>query len=158
MSAPTLRDPLLNYSFTVWIAGGVGTLFSGAFQDVSALTYDVAKVEYKTFNAETGAGEVQYMPGRVEPGTVVLKRGITGAANFWLWPQQVVTGAINPARASMSIYIHNRMYLPMLGWNFFNVWPTKFALGALDATQSGFLIEEMTLVYERVELAVVETS
>lgn len=158
MGIPIIRDPLLKHSFTVWIAGGAGTLFSGSFQDISALTYDIAKVEYKTFNPASGQPEVQFMPGRTEPGTVTLKRGITGEVNFWLWPQQVVTGAINPARASMSIYVHNRMYLPVVGWNFFNVWPTKFSLGTLDATQSEFLIEEMTVVYERVELSVVETS
>jgi phage tail-like protein len=145
-------DPLQSYSFSVNVAVLGGSTFSGYFKEVSGISLEFQTIEYKTFNRETGRPQSQQLPGRLTPGTMTFKRGMTTDLSFWIWCQMIVYGELNLARATVSVFKYDRSYFPRLMWTLFNAWPSKFSVGQLAADDNDYLLEELTLVYERAEM------
>ena len=145
-------DPLQSFSFSVNVAISGGSTFSGYFSQVSGISLEYQTIEYKTFNRETGRPQSQQLPGRISPSTMTFKRGMTTDLSFWGWCQMIVYGELHLARATVSVFKYDRAYRPRLLWTLFNAWPSKFSVGDLTPDDDKYLMEELTLVYERVEM------
>lgn len=145
-------DPLVNYQYSVLATNGVGLEFQGYFSDVSGLEVDISTIEYKTFNHLTGMPRTQYIPGRVNPGKVTLKRGMASNTDFWHWCQAVLEGDMELARATVGITLWRRNYIPIFLYTLFDSWPSKFSIGGLSSSGAEFLVEEVTLVFESIDM------
>lgn len=149
-------DPSLTYVFSVQVATGTNLKFSGYFSEITGFDLTIATVEYKTFNGTTGVPETQIIPGRVNSGTVTLKRGFSNDLSFWDWCQAVLNGRMHDARATVTVVTYDRDYAPRHSWTLFNAWPSKFSLDSLTSADSNFRMESLTLVYETMEFVKVE--
>jgi phage tail-like protein len=145
-------DPLVNYQYSVLATNGVGLEFQGYFSDVTGLALEISTVEYKTFNHNTGMPRTQYIPGRVNPGSVTLKRGMASNSDFWFWCQAVLEGDMALARATVGITLWQRKYIPLYLYTLYDAWPSKFSIGGLSASGAEFLVEEVTLVFESLDM------
>lgn len=144
-------DPSQKHQFMVGAVNRYGIFMTSYFSEVTGFSAEVGTVQYRTFNHTTGKPEIQYMPGRPNPGTITLKRGITNTPGFWEWFQMVTEGRIGDARSTVTITFFNRLYLPIQYWTLFEAWPSKFELDSMSASESAFRLESLTLVYERME-------
>lgn len=151
-------DPQMTFQFSVLVEGRLPGPILSFFSEVSGFSADVATVEYKTFNRNSGMPEVQILPGRLNSGTFTLKRGMTTDTGFWDWFQAVTTGNIAAARSTVTIAFMSRDYVVNRFWTLFNAWPSKFELDSMQASESNYRIETLTLVYERMEYAVASTQ
>ncbi len=145
-------DPVLNYQFTVIVVNATGLIFTGYFKEISGASMEIEAIKYKTFNRHTGLPETQILPGRTEPGTLTLKRGMTADLSFYLWAMEIVDGGLHYARSTVSVLTWSRAYLPSTLWTLYNAWPSKFSFGTMDTSQSEFQMEELTLIYEGFDL------
>lgn len=145
-------DPIQKFKFTVMIAQLGGPLLSGYFEDIGGVNIEFAPIEYKAFNHNTGRPVSLFTPGRITHSNLTLKRVFTADMGFWIWYQMIVYGEFELARSTVSIIEYDRSSLPRVMWTLFNAWPTKFAGSSLSASDSSFQIEELTLVFERVEM------
>ncbi len=145
------NDPIQTFSYFVNVSGAAGALFGGFFTEISGFNMTVSSVEYKTFNHKTGVPEVQLVPGRVNSGTLTLKRGFTNDLAFWLWCKTLLEGHLHDARSTVTIGTFTRSYFPNSLWTLFNAWPSKYELDTLASEQGKFRMESLTLVYERME-------
>lgn len=145
-------DPLVNYQYQVSVSNGLDLQFHGFFTDVTGLELEVSTVEYKTFNSFTGMPQTQFIPGRLNPGRVTLKRGMAADTDFWRWCQSVLAGQMHLARATVGVLLLRRTYAPVLLFTLFDAWPSKWSMGSLTAANSEFMIEELTLVFESIEM------
>jgi phage tail-like protein len=145
------NDPIQTFSYFVNVAGAAGALFGGFFSEISGFNLEITPVEYKTFNSKTGMPEVQIVPGRINSGTLTLKRGFTDNLAFYLWCRSLQEGHLHDARSTVTIGTFTRAYFPNSLWTLFNAWPSKYELDSLASETGKFRLESMTLVYERME-------
>ncbi|MSS69988.1 MAG: DUF3421 domain-containing protein [Candidatus Latescibacteria bacterium] len=146
-TAPSARetDPVISYSFSVVIAGGVNA--SGYFTAVSGLQGENDVVTHRVVSPD-GKEFVQIIPGRVKWGEVTLKKGVTTDMGFWKWRELVILGKIDDARANMTITMYDRNYTPVMNWTFRNAWPSRLSGPSMDSGSSDFSVEEMTIIHE----------
>jgi len=149
--ATSYGDPTQKHQFTVMVTNPYGVYMNAYFSEISGFSAEVATIEYKTFNHNTGKPEVQILPGRQNSGTLTLKRGLTTSPGFWEWHQLVLDGRMSDARSTVTIGFFNRLYIPIQYWTLFEAWPSKFELDSMQAGETGFRMESLTLVYERME-------
>lgn len=154
----TPADPYLTHTFSVSVSNASGIRFEGYFTEVSGMSFEVSTIEYKTFNSTSGQPEVQVIPGRPNAGTLTLKHGVTDDQMLWNWCKMVTSGKLMDARSTVTVTAYDRLYVPKLTWTLFNAWPSKFNLDSFSASESNFVLEELTLVYERIEFTKVATT
>jgi phage tail-like protein len=145
------NDPLLTFTFSVQVDKGPFTA-TGFFTEMSGLTIEYPAIEYKTFNPNTAAPQVQYVPGRQALGQVTFKRGMSDNTAFLQWLQMVGQRTINNVRSDVTVTQYDRTYKPQQTWKLQNAWPVKYVLGSMTAASGDFLIEEITLVCEQILL------
>ncbi len=136
--------PLIgNYNFLLEIDGVV----FGQFAGVEGLS---AQIEVVEFREGGDSGTIRKIPGRTTYSDIVLKRGYTANNDFWTWMQAIIDGEF--VTRDGSIRIARKDGSEVARFNFFNAWPSKYALGLNDANGTDLAIEELTLTVERIEL------
>ncbi len=140
---PIGEDPVSNYNFSVEIDGQT----IAQFQAVEGLSIEIAKIEHRE-NKTGGLPVMKALPGHVQYGDIVLKRGRVTENNFWDWIKQVQDGDVDAARKNGSVTINDYMHAEVGRWNFEFGWPSKVELGGFDATADEVLIETVTIVHE----------
>lgn len=94
------------------------------------------------------------MAGRAKYSEVVLKRGLTASTDLNDWFQSVLDATDDTPRKSGSIVIFDRVGdKEMARFNLLNCWPSKLTISDLSAGQDTPMIEEVTIVHERLEWA-----
>ena len=118
------NDPFHVFNFFVEIEG----IFAGGFSECSGL-----HVEAETFNyREGGVNDFEHtFVGPVKSGPLVLKRGLTLVDSMWLWFQETMRGQI--VRRNGTIYLLDRMHIPVVWWNFKAAVPVKWTGPELNA-------------------------
>jgi phage tail-like protein len=111
------NDPFQVFNFFVEIEG----IFAGGFSECSGL-----QVEFETHTyREGGVNDFEHtFVGPVKSGPLVLKRGLTLVDSMWLWFQETMRG--NVVRKNGTIYLLNKMHIPVLWWNFKEAIPLKW--------------------------------
>jgi phage tail-like protein len=136
--------PLIgNYHFLLEIDGVV----MGRFASVEDLSVEIEVLEFR----EGGdSGVIRKVPGRTKYGDITLKRGYTATDDLWSWQQEVID---DPAvRKNGSIRVTSKNGTEILRFNFFDAWPSKYALGVESARGGDVAIEVLVLTVEGIEL------
>ena len=138
------EDPLIGFNFSLEVGGGK---ISGYFTEVSGLGSETKTIKQQVVNNK-GQMVVLQVPGRLEWGDIVLKRGITSNLDMWKWRKQVEDGEVDKARMNGSIVMYDQTLSEVARWNFTQAWPSKISGPAPKADSNEIGVEELTLVHE----------
>jgi len=138
-------DPYLNFNFVVEIEGEAAAGFSEA--ELPAGRIEV--VAYREGTDRTSAARL--LPGRVEYGPLVLRRGFSGDAALFQWWQAVVEGNLD--RRNVSVILLDEKRQEVGRWNLRRAWPAKYEPPSLRGLGNDVAIETLELAHEGIELA-----
>ena len=145
MARPRRDDPYRNFNFLVEIDGSTAAGFSEA--DVPEGRIEA--IAYREGTDKSSAARL--LPGRVEYGPLVLRRGFAGDAQLFEWWSSVADG--NPDRRNVSVVLLDEQRQEVARWNLTRAWPTKWSGPALNAKGNEVAIETLELAHEGIELA-----
>lgn len=129
----------------------MGGKVTGYFTEVSGLNIEVDIVQHKIMTQQ-GEPMTRKMPGRTKAGQVTLKRGVTQNKDVWDWRKLVEQGKIADARTNGTITAYDADLSTIVAqWDIEAAWPSKVSATSLDAGGNEVVMEEMTIVYERIE-------
>jgi phage tail-like protein len=138
-------DPYLNFNFSVEIEGVQVAGFSEA-------QLPEGRIEAVTYREGTDrVSNPRLLPGRVEYGPVVLRRGFTGDPALFQWWKELVDGAVD--RRNVSIVLLDERRQEVARWNLRRAWPQKWAGPSLRGLGNEVAIETLELAHEGIELA-----
>ena len=134
----TRNDPFQVFDFFVEIEG----VFAGGFSECSGL-----QVEFETFAyREGGVNDFEHtFIGPVRSGPLVLKRGLTLVDSMWLWFQETMRG--NIVRKNGTVYLLNRMHVPVVWWNFKGAIPVRWTGPDFNASSSEVAFTSVELAH-----------
>lgn len=173
-------DPIRNFRFLVrfhkhHIAnGGWSPSATLGFTQVSGLQVATAAIPYREGGYNTTTHQI---PGQSQFSPVVLQRGMMlGGNQHWDWMKQIFstvsgdgTRTANASfRADVEIFILNHPYVDgaknfdetaysktikhAMNVKLYNAWPTSVAYSDLNAGDNAFLVEQVTLVHEGMDI------
>jgi len=122
----------------------------GFFTGCSGLGIEHEVVEYKSVS-NLGKQEEVKIPGRRTYGEVVLKRGFTPDTGLMDWCQLVIAGKIKEARKTGAIVVYDSTATEVARFSLDNMWPSKISSSDPDTGSAAVLVEEITIVHERLE-------
>jgi phage tail-like protein len=140
------NDPYLNFNFLVELGGDV----VGGFSEADLPEGRIEVVAYREGSDRTSAARL--LPGRVEYGPLVLRRGFAGDPGLFQWWREVRDGGPDPRNVSVVLLDEKRQEIAR--WNLRNAWPSKWTGPALNAKGNDVAIETLELVHEGIELEV----
>jgi phage tail-like protein len=132
------NDPFQVFNFFVEIEG----IFAGGFSECSGLQVEFETHAYR----EGGVNDFEHtFVGPVKSGPLVLKRGLTLVDSMWLWFQETMRG--NVVRKNGTVYLLNKMHIPVLWWNFKEAVPIKWTGPSFNATSSEVAFTSVELAH-----------
>lgn len=114
------------------------------FTEATGLDFEIEPIEYR--DGDDKAPTVRKIPGLRKYGNITLKRGVTGANDFWDWILQALDGPV--AKRNGEIMLLNEQREPVARWSFTNAWPCKYHGPQLNATKSEIAIESVEICHE----------
>jgi phage tail-like protein len=146
-----MRDrPYTQFNFLVDIGDGVTEGPSAGFQEVSAISTEVAVTEYRTGNSRENS--VRKITGLNKATDVTLKRGIIGSLSLFQWLNDIRDGNQNALR-TVTIQLQNEDHSEAVQtWKLLRARIIKHTSGPFNAKSNDVAIEEIVLAYERLEL------
>ena len=142
---PSVRqDPYLDFNFRVEIDGET----AAAFSEAELPEGRIEAVAYREGTDRTNAARL--LPGRVEYGPLVLRRGFAGDASLFQGWQAVSQGTLD--RRNVSVVLLDEQSQEVARWNLRRAWPTKCAAPSLNALGNEVAIETVELAHEGIEL------
>lgn len=137
-------DPYLNFNFLVEIDG----VAVGAFSEALLPEGRVDVVSYREGSDKVSSARL--LPGRVEYGPVVLRKGFAGDPALFQWWSEIAQGSV--ARRDVSIVLLDEQRNPVARWNLRRAWPRKWSGPELRALGNDVAIETLELAHEGIEL------
>jgi phage tail-like protein len=137
-------DPYLNFNFRVEIDG----LQIAGFSEARLPEGRIEVLAYREGTDKTSAARL--LPGRVEFGPVVLRRGFAGDSALFQWWNGVVQG--NVTRRNVSIVLLDEQRQEVARWLIRRAWPSKWTGPDLRGLGNEVAIEELELAHEGIEL------
>ncbi|HSC50109.1 MAG TPA: phage tail protein [Solirubrobacteraceae bacterium] len=137
-------DPYLNFNFRVEIDG----VAIAGFSEADLPEGRIEAVAYREGTDRVSAARL--LPGRVEWGPVVLRRGFTGDAGLFQWWSDVLQG--NVARRTVAIVLLDEQRAEVARWTVRRAWPRKWEGPQLRGRGNDVAIETLELAHEGVEL------
>jgi phage tail-like protein len=119
------------------------------FSELSGISSSVGVVDFIQSDAKENI--LKKLPGKNEPGTVIVKRGMNKNIEMAAWHELVVLGDVAAARKSCSLTMFNTKGEPVARYHLTDAWPAKIEIGALKAGASEVLIETVTIVCEHLQ-------
>jgi phage tail-like protein len=146
-----MRDrPYTQFNFLVDIGDGVTEGPNAGFQEVSAISTEVAVSEYRTGNSKENS--VRKITGLNKATDVTLKRGVIGSLSLYQWLDDIRNGNQN-AQRTVTIQLQNEDHSEVVQtWKLLRARIIKHTSGPFNARASEVAIEEIVLAYERLEL------
>jgi phage tail-like protein len=146
-----MRDrPYTQFNFLVDIGDGVTEGPNAGFQEVSAISTEVAVSEYRTGNSKENS--VRKITGLNKSTDVTLKRGVIGSLSLYQWLDDIRNGNQN-AQRTVTIQLQNEDHSEVVQtWKLLRARIIKHTSGPFNARASEVAIEEIVLAYERLEL------
>lgn len=135
--------PPVGFHFKVEFIGQ-GSLADTRFTEVGGLAVEMGSEEV----AEGGENRfVQKYPTRAKYPELVLKRGLLKDSDVWAWIRAcIVDYDIKPR--NVDIHLLNESHEPLMTWHVIGAWPTKWAVGDLNASNNAYAVESMQLAYQ----------
>lgn len=142
---PSVRqDPYLDCNFSVEIDGVTVAGFSEA-------DLPEGRIEAIAYREGTdGTSAARLLPGRVDYGPLVLRRGFDGDRQLFQWWHAVAQGTLD--RRNVSVVLLDEQRQEVARWNLRRAWPSKWEGPALRALGNEVAIETLELVHEGIEL------
>ena len=146
-----MRDrPYTQFNFLVDLGSGVTDGPDAGFQEVSAISSEVAVTEYR--NGNSAENSVIKITGINKATDVTLKRGIIGSLTLYKWLDEIRNGDQNALR-TVTIQLQSADHSEVVQtWKLLRARIVKHSSGPFNARSSEVAIEEMVLAYERLEL------
>jgi phage tail-like protein len=145
-----LRDaPYGNQHFRVDLGTGDAGPAAG-FSHIVLPDISVDVIQYRTGNGKESG--VHKLPGLTHYGDVILRRGIIGSLDLYSWINQVRNADANARRTVTISLLSEDLTNVVLTWKLLRAWPVKYRFGDLNAKGTDVAIEELVLVYERLEM------
>jgi phage tail-like protein len=91
------------------------------------------------------------LPGKRQPPTVVLKRGLSSGMELSAWHELVLSGDIATAAKNASLVAYDATGTPIARWSLDKAWPSKLEIGGVQTGSSELLAETVTLVADRIQ-------
>jgi phage tail-like protein len=88
-------------------------------------------------------------PGNHKPGKITITKDWSNTLEWYTWRKAVIDGKTD--RRSVSIILYNDSGVEVGRMNFYNCWPVKHTLPALEAKNSGHATETIELAYDSLE-------
>lgn len=130
-------DPYEAFNFLVEIEG----VLTGGFSECSGLQIETETFDYR----EGGLNDyVHRFAGPTKYPSLILRHGLTQIDGLWNWHQDVIQGKIS--RKNGTIYLLDRMRIPVIYWNFNDAFPVKY-------TGPDFRADTASVAFEAVELS-----
>ena len=138
-------DPFRSYNFKLDING----VAEGHFTECSGLSVKIESISYR----EAGNNQtVRHIPGPVDYATITLKFGVTKSKTLFDWMMKAAEGKVERKNVSISL-LDSQDSTEVMRWNLHDAWPSEWKGANLVATDKGVAIEELTLVFDRLERA-----
>jgi phage tail-like protein len=96
------------------------------------------------------AGSIRRLPGRVDFGPLVLRRGFTADRTLFQWWRNVSEGNLD--RRNLAVILRDQRGLDVARWVFYYALPTKYSGPTLRARGNDVAIESLELEVEGMEL------
>jgi len=146
-----MRDrPYTQFNFLVDLGDGNTEGPGAGFQEVSAISTEVAVVEYRNGNSRENG--VTKITGLNKASDVTLKRGVIGSLNLYQWLNDIRNGNQNAVR-TVTIQLQNEDHTEVVQtWKLLRARVIKHTSGPFNAKGSDVAMEELVLAYERLEL------
>jgi phage tail-like protein len=137
------NDPYAQFNFLIEI----DDLPVGGFTEVSGINAETDLVEYRE---GSDLARMRKLPGLFKFGNITLKRGYTQSRDLWEWRKSTLDGATQ--RRNGAIILQDEAHAPVLRWEFFEGWISKYEGPALNAKTNEAAIESIEIAVENVQL------
>jgi len=138
------RDPYLNFNFLVEIDG----VAAAGFSEVELPEARIDAVAYREGDDRTSSARL--LPGRVEYGRLVLRRGYAADPALFQWWRAVAEGNLD--RRNVVVILRDQSGQEVSRWAFRETLPTKYVGPSLRALGNEVAIETLELACESMEL------
>jgi phage tail-like protein len=138
------NDPYAQFNFLVV----VDDLTVAGFTEISGLNAESDIIEYREGN---DLARMRKLPGLFKFGNITCKRGYTQSRDLWEWRKTTLDGAT--LRRNGAIILQDEAHAPVLRWEFFEAWISKYEGPALNASTNEAAIESVEITVESVRLA-----
>ena len=138
------------YNFLLEIAGITqdSKTIVGGFKSVSGMDCETEVIEFKQGNDRV----VRKKPGRTTYANITLERGFTATDDLFTWRNNIEKGIID-RRSGSVIVLDQDLETEVARYNFYEAWPCKWEVPAMDSESSATAIEKIELAVEKVERA-----
>jgi len=147
-----LRDrPYAQFNFLVDLGTGQTDGPDAGFQECGAISMSVDVVEYRNGNEKEN--NPRKLTGLQRVSDVTLRRGIIGSLNLYQWLDQIRNGDAAGFRTVVIQLMNEDHTASVMTWKLLRARIIKHTSGPLNAKGTDVAMEEITLAYERLELA-----
>ena len=145
------RDrPYGQFNFLVDLGTGETQGPHAGFQEISALSTEVAVTEYRTGNSKDNS--VMKITGMNKATDVTMKRGVIGSLDLYAWLDQIRNGDQKSLR-TVTIQLQSEDHTEVVQtWKLLRARIIKHSSGPFHARGCEVAMEEITLAYERLEM------
>lgn len=145
-----MRDrPYCQFNFLIDLGTGATDGPQAGFQEVSAISTEVAVTEYRNGNSKESSP--MKITGSNKATDVTLKRGVIGALDLYAWLNDIRNGNQNALR-TVTIQLQNEQHEVVQTCKLLRARIVKHTSGPFNARASDVAIEEIVLAYERLDL------
>jgi phage tail-like protein len=139
------HDPLAAFQFKVDLGNQASVAL---FSECSGLEMSVKYDEIKEGGQN---GFVHRLPGRVEYGNLVLRRGTTTDSEFFDWCAGALRGRIQRRLVTVTLVALGTQET-VFTWTFVDAYPVKWSGPSLKAGDSAVAIESLELTHRGLQL------
>ena len=146
-----MRDrPYCEFNFLVDIGDGNTDGPSAGFQEVSAISMEVAVTEYRNGNSKENSPIK--ITGLNKATDVTMKRGVIGALNLYAWLNDIRNGNQKALR-TVTIQLQSEDHSEVVQtWKLLRARIVKHSSGPFNAKGNDVAMEEIVIAYERLEM------
>ena len=142
--------PYTQFNFLVDLGNGTTDGPQAGFQEVSAISTEVAVVEYRNGNSKENSP--MKITGLNKATDVTMKRGVIGALDLYSWLNDIRNGNQNALR-TVTIQLQNEDHSGVVRtWKLLRARIVKHTSGPFNAKGTDVAMEELVLAYERLEM------
>src|SRR3981081_2538701 len=120
------------------------------FNELVGITSEIDVIDFIE-NGQQELGITKKLPGKRKPPHITLKRGKSSSMEIYAWHEAVVLGKIGMARRSGSLILYDYDGNAVSRYHFHNGGHSMISMGGLKAGDNEILMEEVTIVCERLE-------
>jgi len=146
-----LRDrPYCQFNFLVDLGDGNTAGPRAGFQEISAISMEVAVSEYRNGNSKENS--TIKITGLNKATDVTLKRGVIGSLDLYAWLNDIRNGN-QAALRTVTIQLQNEDHSEIVQtWKLLRARIIKHISGPFNAKGTDVAMEELALAYERLEM------